>query len=241
MKHRPWIGLACMTALAPLAMGQIVFTQTYNLGSAPVPDGDPTGLADTESVAPSGYVSSVTVQAVFGGDAASNGDLYMYLQHGSSLAVLLNRPGVDVGNPTGYGDPGMQITFDDAAANGDIHIYRQTLFGSDSVPLGGPLTDSIAGAWQPDGRKVDPTLVTTADPRTATLSVFNGQQITGAWTLFVADVATGHQTSIDSWTLTINYGLTGPSVPEGDFVEPMAWGMAAMAVLRRRRKARRSA
>jgi hypothetical protein len=146
----------------------------------------------------------------------------MYLQHGSSLAVLLNRPGVDVGNPTGYSDPGMQLTFDDNASNGDIHVYRQTLFGSDSVPLGGPLTDSIAGPWQPDGRTTSPLSVATGDPRNATLGVFNSTSLAGSWTLFTADLATGHQSMLQSWTLNIKYlppGSGGPGVPEGEVFE----------------------
>jgi subtilisin-like proprotein convertase family protein len=231
---------ACLLALGPVASAQVVLTQSYNIGSELIPDGDPTGLANIQQIATQGTIIDVTVQVSLGGDTASNGDLYMYLQHGSSLAVLLNRPGVDVGNPTGYSDPGMQLTFDDNASNGDIHVYRQTLFGSDNVPLGGPLTDSIAGPWQPDGRTTSPLSVATSDPRNATLSVFDSRSLAGSWTLFTADLATGHQSTIQSWSLTIAYnpllGSGNPGAPENTwFAAGSAAGLLGWALWRCRR------
>jgi hypothetical protein len=81
---------------------------------------------------------------------------------------------------------------DGPPAAGDIHQYRFTLSGSETTPLGGPLT----GIWTPDGRVVDPDLVLNTDPRTALLGSFNGLDPNGEWTLLIADLDTGAQCGV---------------------------------------------
>ena len=72
--------------------------------------------------------------------------------------MLLNRVGRTASNPVGFADSGLDVSFDDAAANGDIHVYRAVT----NPPAGTPLT----GTWQPDGRLADPAVVLdTADVR----------------------------------------------------------------------------
>ena len=94
---------------------------------------------------------------------AFNGDLYVYLVHDSGFAVLLNRVGAMLGVPFGYDDNGVMIVLDDAAANGDVHLYRNVV----TPALGAPIT----GAWRPDGRATDPNVVLNTDPRTALLGL----------------------------------------------------------------------
>ncbi|MBM3882744.1 MAG: hypothetical protein FJ387_23980 [Verrucomicrobia bacterium] len=92
-----------------------------------------------------------------------NGDLYAAVGHGTGYAVLLNRPGKLTAAGLGYGDSGVDVTFADDAANGDIHVYRLKLGGSHDLPLSGPLT----GVWAPDGRNVDPDAVVFEHTREA--------------------------------------------------------------------------
>jgi hypothetical protein len=141
-----------------------------------------------------------------------NGDLYGYLRHvgpnGTNFCVLLNRTGRAPGNAAGYDDSGFDITLDDAAANGDIHIYRDVLV----PPPGQPLT----GTWQPDGRRVDPAVVSANSPRTTTLSSFAGVSGNGEWTLFLADLESGGTNLLVGWGLE----FLGIGVPQINWPTP---------------------
>ena len=131
-----------------------------------------------------------------------NGDLYAYLSFSDGFAVLLNRVGKSSSDDFGYGDAGFNVTFSDSAAT-DIHLY------------GGNGGNQLTGTWQPDGRETDPQLVVSSDPRTALLSSFDNLDPNGTWTLFVADVATGYQSTLVSWSIEIvtvpGAGHIGPS------------------------------
>ena len=136
-----------------------------------------------------------------------NGDLFAYVVHDSGYAVLLNRVGATYVNPLGYSDHGLNVTFDDQAANGDVHVYRYTLFGTDVTPLSGPLTNS----WAPDGRATDPAYVLDTDPRTELLSSFNGLNAYGNWTLYVMDAEPGDESKLLSWGLDVTGTTAQPS------------------------------
>ncbi len=127
-----------------------------------------------------------------------NGDLYVNLQHASGFSVLLNRVGKRADSLLGYGDPGLDIVLDDQAVNGDVHVYRMTLNGSNTTPLGG----GLSGTWAPDGRAVDPDTVLDTTPRTATLAGFSGANPNGQWILFVADLQGGGQFQLENWSLS---------------------------------------
>ena len=95
----------------------------------------------------------------------------------------------------------------------------------------------VTGFWQPDGRHVDPETSTGADlenaPRAALLNIFNGQDASGTWTLYVADVPGG-------WTSTLNgWGLELTIIPEPGTGVLALNGLvfAAGRALRRRRAA----
>ena len=190
---------AALLASPSLSAALVILNNTVNLS---VPDDRSTGLVSQVNVADVGTINSVTVDlrlSAAAGSQAYLGDLYAYLQHGTQISVLLNRPGRRVGESFGYDDnQSLNVTFADAGAN--IHSYRSTLSGNDTTPLVGPLT----GNWQPDGRTADPAAVLTSQSPTAMLSLFNGLPSEGAWRLFVADLSGGAIHQLDSWGLTLD-------------------------------------
>ncbi|MCZ7640529.1 MAG: PEP-CTERM sorting domain-containing protein [Verrucomicrobia bacterium] len=200
-----------------------------------IPDGNLSGLANTQTLPASlAPIQSVAVTLVLTplGEGGFTGDLYATLAHeGGGYSVLLNRPGKRPGRPFGYSDDvAVRVTLaDDAEA--DIHHYRLTLTGSELLPLTGALT----GRWQPDGRPVDPLLVTTSDLRDATLASFNGANQAGNWTLFVADVSGGGEFQLESWSLAVTV------IPEpGGILGALALGALGWVMLQRRGERRRA-
>ncbi|HOW64812.1 MAG TPA: PEP-CTERM sorting domain-containing protein [Candidatus Paceibacterota bacterium] len=184
-----------ITGLARAAVVESFSFDTFGgSGSLVIPDGNPVGVSDTRTVSTSlGPIISLTVSLEI--SAQYNGDLYVYLQHEDTWAVLLNRPGRTGANPFGYADSGFSVTLTDDSLRQDIHLYRDSV----SPAPGAPLT----GAWQPDGRALDPDSVTDAGARTSTLSGFTGLDPNGAWTLFVADMSSGGASAINGWNMEI--------------------------------------
>ena len=171
-----------------------------------IPDNSTLGVADTHTITmPAGLITNVRLSLNIAGTPSAsnafNGDFYAYLQHSSGFSVLLDRVGRTAANAFGYADSGFDVTFDDAAVNGDIHSYRDLV-----NPAGG----GLSGMWQPDGRLTNPNSALRTDPRPALLSSFNGLDPNGAWTLFVADVSPVSTGTLKSWTLD----LTVAPIPE---------------------------
>jgi len=196
------IGL--LLALAGPARGDIV--QTYSTGfqnGGVIPDNNLSGWADTRTVDGAGAISDLSVTLNLSG--GWNGDLYAYLVHDTGFTVLLNRVGRQTGNASGYGDSGMNVVFSAAGVNGDIHLN-----GGAGVP---------SGSYMPDGRNISPLAtvgIFDAAERTALLSSFTGLNPNGSWTLYVADLSGGEQSTVTSWGLDIGVA----SVPEpGSMVE----------------------
>ncbi len=181
-----------------------------------IPDGDLAGMSQSITInAPANVgVAGVTVTLNITGD--SMGDLYGSLFHNGKLAVLLNRVGRTHSDSSGYLDSQLDVTFGDAGDMGDIHNYRLILTGSANVAPIGPVT----GSWAPDGRNINPIHVLDTSPRNALLSNFIGTEANGTWTLFLADVDSGGQNRLNSWSLQI------VPVPE-----PAGTTMAAGAML----------
>ncbi len=207
--------IACACILLPLAANAATtFTETWNVSTA-IPDNDDAGYTNTRNlVAPDiTEIESVTVALNFSG--GWNGDLYVYLVHGTGFSVLLNRPGRDTGTPDGAATVGMSITLDDLATT-DIHT---------GIPMSGGV---VTGTWKPDGRTADPLVVVSSDPRSALLSSFDGLNANGNWTLFVADQSPGSVSTLQSWTLTVT-GVPEPSAA-------LLAAMASLGLLRRRRR-----
>ena len=196
------LGLICGLAASAQTM---TTTTNFTVGTA-VPDDVMSGVASAQNIStPISYISGLKVSLKMSG--TWNGDLFCYLTHSSGYTVLLNRVGRTSSNSLGYSDQGFNVTFDDAAANGDIHVYRTTLNGNDSTPITGALTN----VWAPDARTNDPAAALDINPRTAFLSSFNGLNPNGQWVLFVADMEAGDLCTLDSWGLEIT-GYTPPSI-----------------------------
>ena len=189
-----------LTALAwgLTAAAQPITTTTNFIVDAMVPDGDLSGLASVQTIStPITNLTDLKVSLKISG--TWNGDLYCFLAHGTGQSVLLNRLGRGEASNLGYNDLGLDLTFDDAATNGDIHVYRLQLSGSQDTPISGPLTS----VWAPDARVASPTNVLDTDARSALLGSFNGTDPNGEWVLFVADMEAGDIHLLDSWGLEI--------------------------------------
>lgn len=189
---------------SPLAAADpepLTFDYSFSINK-PIPDNDPSGIVDHRDIFGVGYIQKIEVTLQVSG--GSNGDYYFYLEHDGAVAVLLNRVGKSAAMPEGYNDPGLNVTFSDAAANGDIHIYRVTITGNDTTALGGPLDSQLGDSlWQPDGRNTSPFDVTTDSPRNATLSAFHDHLLNGGWTLFGADVNQGQAGVLIGWNMQV--------------------------------------
>jgi subtilisin-like proprotein convertase family protein len=206
--------LPSLFLLSASASGQGTFQFLKTVNSL-VPDGNPTGLASTINV--SGLYGPMTNINVFltvsGG---YNGDLYACLTGpNGGFAVLLNRSGMTALNGFGYGDAGFNITLTDLAVT-DVHSY------------GGNGGGQLPGTWQPDGRAINPQFAFDTVGRTAMLNSFDNLDPNGTWTLFVADMAGGYQSTLTSWGMQVNV------VPEPSPVALTVLGLGTLAVLRRR-------
>lgn len=235
MKIRSVVHSALWLSVVPYSAGAVVIeTYSFTGGSLPLTPADGTGSpsSDTRTISGSSIVSLTDVDVrvtlanpVQGG--AYNGDYYLSLQHGSGFSVLLNRVGRTAGNTEGYGDNGFNVTFDDQAANGDVHKYRTALGGPVDLTYTLPLT----GSWAPDGRASSPTAVLDTDARGLLLDVFHGAPANGGWTLQVIDFNSGGTASLTRWELV----LTGAAIPEPAATAVFtALVLGALAVARRR-------
>jgi subtilisin-like proprotein convertase family protein len=192
--------LVLLAAVSPLLLqAQTTESFTYTTNRL-VPDGNASGLSDVRSVNSAvGTITSLKVRLKVTGEF--NGDLYGYVRHSSGFTVLLNRPGKTAGDPYGYGDSGFNVTFQNGAINGDLHVYQSIAPPADGSPL--------TGIWQPDGRNVDPATVTDASVRSTSLTNFNGLNAAGEWTMYLVDLESGGTNMLTEWGIDI----TGAAYP----------------------------
>lgn len=206
----PSVVVRMVLPVASLGMGALVQAQMFSgtsFDNAAIPDNSSVGLVSEQTVSGfSGGIGQVTVHlsiSAAGSEPMFNGDLYVALTYNSQQTILLNRPGRRTGSTLGYGDSGFDVTLSDSST-ADIHNYRLTVNGSHSIPLSATETPAaLNGTWQPDGRAVDPEVVISDSLRTTSLSIFQGQDGNGTWTLLIADFAAGGLAKLDSWTLEI--------------------------------------
>lgn len=194
-----------LVALAALLPAQAtLYTYSFSVGDV-IPDAindTPGELSDTRTISGIavdsetgiGFITDVNVTLTISG--GFNGDLYGYLVHDSGFAVLLNRVGRTSGDEFGYGNTGFSILLDDQAGT-DIHLYQTVTY-----TLNG--NGQLLGSWQPDGRETDPDAVLDTDDRTALLSSFNDLDPNGTWTLFLADLSAGGESTLVGWGLEVN-------------------------------------
>src|SRR6266545_874230 len=146
--HMKSATLALIAVLGLCASGQAaMYTNTFSGTAGNIPDNNLSGWSDTITVNDSSLQPIAQVRVTVNITGGFNGDLYGYLRFDNGvdpavLVPLVNRVGVTAGNAFGYSDAGMNVTFADSAANGDIHFYR--------VQNGGP--GAPTGFWEPDGR-----------------------------------------------------------------------------------------
>jgi len=192
--------LLVLLAVAKTALVQAQTTESFTFTTnRVVPDGSLSGLSDVQTVNSAiQNIAGLKVRLKVAGEF--NGDLYGYLRHSDGITILLNRVGKTAANPFGYANSGFDITFQDAAANGDIHLYQAVTNPPDGFPLN--------GIWQPDGRNVDPELVTDGSARSTSLTNFNGLSAAGEWTLYLVDAASGATNVLTEWGLDITGGAT---------------------------------
>jgi hypothetical protein len=166
-----------------------------------IPDNSPVGSVGTATA--SGFlptISAITVNLNISG--GYNGDLYACLSYGGVLVPLLTRVGTTGGDAFGYGDTGFNITLSSGGAY-DVHLYGTPGYGA-SFNGSGQLT----GTWQPDGRALNPSTSLPVSDSRVDFSAFNGLNPNGTWTLLLADLSSGQQSQMVSWSL----GIT--AVPE---------------------------
>jgi subtilisin-like proprotein convertase family protein len=169
-----------------------------------VPDNDLSGLAITETpMGWSGSVSDVSVTLNLTG--GWNGDIYAYLYHDGVMSVLLNRVGAPANGGLGYGDSGFNVTLSDTVAY-SIHTYQ-----ADTPTITGGV---VQGTWRPDG---------------AGLSSFNGQDASGAWSLYLVDASPGGVMTLNS------FGLQMEVVPEPATLALSGLGLLGVLTMLRRR------
>jgi len=198
-----------LLALARSAHADFVFN--YNTGfqnGGIIPDGSLTGWTDTRAVSTPGFDHITDLSVSLSLSGGWNGDLYAYLVHSSGFAVLLNRVGRGNGgayNSSGYGASGMNVVLNDA---GLLNIHNVPVPGTGAIPL----------TFQPDGRNINPLsspATFSGTLPTALLSSFNGVDPNGSWTLFIADVSPGDQSTITHWDLDIAAVPEPASLVEG--------------------------
>ena len=222
MKNKLGILLLLLVALTSRAdLTNLTVSVTNN---AAIPDANPVGFASTLTVSGmTGITTNLTVALNITG--GFNGDLYAYLlSPQGSLVVLLNRVGMSSGNYFGYGNAGFNITLDSASAN-NIHNYQSGGY----TLSGGQLT----GTWATDSRTISPLSTPSsfdAGPTGNNLFNLNGNSPNGVWTLFIADLSGGGQSTLVSW------GLTVVTVPEPQTWTLLGGSLATLWLATRKRR-----
>jgi hypothetical protein len=192
----------------------------YSSTSGTISDGNPAGWSATATV--SGLVSpisSVSVNLNISG--GYNGDLYAYLSYGGALVPLLNRVGVSSTDAFGYATAGMNVTLaGNPGGYSDIHTTVSPTSGA---------------TYAPDGRNISPLSLPSAFNNAGTIgfSAFNTMSPNGTWTIFFADLSSGEQSQLVSWSLNVN-GVPEPvNVALGVFA-----GVFLLVALARNRRVR---
>lgn len=210
-----WVLLAATLS----AQAQVTYDSGPLPGGAVPDDGSPIVFSHVVSGSGIASITQVRVRLELVGSPEGDGwagDIFASLNYnlGSQTAILLNQVGVDGGNPAGFGFDGWQVTFEDGAANGDVHL------GDPS-----PLSTILTGIWEPDGR-LSPTDVL----RPANLSVFNGLPVDGLWSLSLSDLSPGGTMEMKDWSLEI----TGVPEPAHAPVAVVLLAASGLTVLLRR-------
>ena len=186
--------------LAGTASATIVDTYTSGTLNLALPDNNPAGLSlsHTTTTANANLINEVDVTLNLSG--GYNGDLYGYLlfqptgDGSATTSILLNRVGRT--GASGYGDAtsGFNITLSGDTTQSYANIHS----------AGGTAGAVVSGTYLADGRAISPTGDFTGVSSTAGLNIMNGNNANGTWTLFLADMSAGDQSTLVSWGLDIS-------------------------------------
>lgn len=205
MKSKLTLGGLMMLGLAGAASATIV-VDNWNSGTlnAALPDGNPAGYASSTVFSGLDVSAINQVDVSLNISGGYNGDLYGYLvlqsaDNTTTTSILLNRVGRNDASGYGFATSGMTVTLSgDTSLISNIHNVQ--------TPGAGP--------YLADGRQVDPNGNFSGAVSTAGLDILNGHNANGTWTLFLADMANGDQSTLVSWGLNISV------VPE-----PVTWAL----------------
>lgn len=171
-----------------LQAGASLFTNVFDSGfanSGYVPDANFSGWSDTRNLSAPEYTgfAVLDVQVTLNVSGGWNGDLYGYLVHDSGFVVLLDRVGSSTYSPYGYGEAGFtNVRLIDGNPSYTTSIENYGGSSSAAAALSGGNYNSQGG-----------TLNTS----------FDGLNVSGNWTLFLADLSSGDISQVTGWTLTI--------------------------------------
>jgi len=193
-------------ALAFSAAATIVNSGTLDTA---ITDGSPVGITSSLDVSGSGLIGDVSVHLNITG--GYNGDLYGYLvlqsaDSTTTTAILLNR--------VGRGESGVSSFGYSTVGFGSITL------GTSGTDIHTVQTPTGAVTYSADGRTVNPNGDFSGATRTAGLDGFTGINANGTWTLFLADMSSGGQSTLVSWGLDITV------VPE-----PVTWALIVFGSL----------
>ena len=173
---------------------------SYSASASPgatIPDSPGTGLAYALNFNFSGFTSIQSISVTLNISGSYNGDLYVYLSHGSGLGILLNRVGASGSDAFGYSTAGFNnITL--GMSGTDIHTVE---------------TPTTGGTYASDGR-----FAYTSSTRDNTLNVFSGANPNGDWTLYFEDQSAVSVATLNSWSVDIT------AVPEPANVALLVFG-----------------
>lgn len=168
------------TATVTVSTTQTV-TYCRNGANIPIPDNNPAGVDDTQTVAEFGTITDVNV--TLNGTHTYMGDLIFTLTHNATSVDLISEP--NNGGGTCSGNDFVNLVFNDEPA-GAPGTSAQATCASGTNP---------AQAYQANGH------YTPAEP----LSALDSGEINGVWTLNASDHAGADTGTIADWCVIIEY------------------------------------
>ncbi len=209
---------ATAMGFSPAWAAPVSFT---NSTATSITDNNSTGINSVITVGTAGTINAGSLSVTVAMDHTWLGDLVLTLSNGISSATLMNRAG--------------QIPF--IATSGDssnLSANRPLTFsGSALVPSG--LMGALCGNNDTVGNPLPNLCPNTQFSPVQPLSVFDGGNIQGNWTLNVSDRRSGNTGQLAAWRLNADVAA---AVPEPGALSLVALGLLAAAAAGRVRAQR---